>query len=109
MKTVISGFFPQILPKNYSFNIVPNNSPEQNLHGLSNDEEIVLQAIVNLNREHDLFLATAQVTPVSPRNLEPEAPEAPEAPELTLDGGGIAAAALAEQVLAVVERFQSGG
>ena len=35
--------------------------------------------------------------------------EAPEAPELTLDGGGIAAAALAEQVLAVVERFQSGG
>ena len=34
--------------------------------------------------------------------------EAPEAPDLLLDGAGVAAEALAQQVLAVVARFQAG-
>ena len=35
--------------------------------------------------------------------------EPPEAPELKLDGAAVAVEALAQQVLAVVERFQAGG
>ena len=35
--------------------------------------------------------------------------EPPEAPELLLDGAAVAVEALAQQVLAVVERFQAGG